>query len=271
MEQAKRAILGELDRIADTENINVIFACESGSRAWEFDSADSDYDIRFIYSKPINKYVTIGKEHSQLNWGVIHDFAELDFVGWDIKKTLLLYKNANPQLMEWLQAPVYKDTRGLQEMLVCHLPTFYDRRKCYHHYLGMAKNNWKEYILGRDRVRLKKYLYVIRSLWACHYATNIHKPLPIPIKFSDLRKQPNSPKPESAIDDLLKIKVESHTEMIQSGRVKEIDDYIALEIDRLEQFKEDWFEQHRLTGDQWREMENIRISQLDEILWKMVT
>jgi hypothetical protein len=34
----------------ETYNVNIVYAVESGSRAWGFESSDSDYDIRFIYA-----------------------------------------------------------------------------------------------------------------------------------------------------------------------------------------------------------------------------
>ena len=49
-------ILEELRRIEDTENVKVLLAVESGSRAWGFASPDSDYDVRFIYVRRTEEY-----------------------------------------------------------------------------------------------------------------------------------------------------------------------------------------------------------------------
>ena len=45
----KDIILRELKKIEEQENVKIIMAIESGSRAWGFASPDSDYDVRFIY------------------------------------------------------------------------------------------------------------------------------------------------------------------------------------------------------------------------------
>ena len=39
----------KVDMLERTQNIRVLYACESGSRGWGFASADSDFDVRFIY------------------------------------------------------------------------------------------------------------------------------------------------------------------------------------------------------------------------------
>lgn len=50
----KDIILNELKNIEKTENVHILLAVESGSRAWGFASPDSDYDVRFIYSRKTN-------------------------------------------------------------------------------------------------------------------------------------------------------------------------------------------------------------------------
>jgi predicted nucleotidyltransferase len=44
----KSHILSQLHKIEALENVRIVYACESGSRAWGFPSADSDYDVRFL-------------------------------------------------------------------------------------------------------------------------------------------------------------------------------------------------------------------------------
>jgi uncharacterized protein len=38
----------ELNAIEREEAVRILFAVESGSRAWGFPSSDSDYDVRFL-------------------------------------------------------------------------------------------------------------------------------------------------------------------------------------------------------------------------------
>ena len=55
----REKIIEELNRIEKEEHIRILLAVESGSRAWGFAGSDSDYDVRFIYMKPIEDYLTI--------------------------------------------------------------------------------------------------------------------------------------------------------------------------------------------------------------------
>lgn len=63
-----QSIKERLSQIEERENIRIIYACESGSRAWGFVSPDSDYDVRFVFVRPVQDYLRVDnfpvlKEH----------------------------------------------------------------------------------------------------------------------------------------------------------------------------------------------------------------
>ena len=47
----QKEILKTLEQIEAQHNVKILYACESGSRAWGFPSPDSDYDVRYLYSQ----------------------------------------------------------------------------------------------------------------------------------------------------------------------------------------------------------------------------
>jgi predicted nucleotidyltransferase len=99
----KEKILAELKRIEQENDVKVLYAVESGSRAWGFPSKDSDYDVRFIYIHKRDWYLSIEQKRDVLEYP-INDL--LDISGWDLRKALQLLLKSNPVLLEWLRSPI---------------------------------------------------------------------------------------------------------------------------------------------------------------------
>lgn len=163
-----KTIINKLRDIERKYNIRILYACESGSRAWGFSSNNSDYDIRFIYVHRLDWYLT-----TQDNRDVIELMeGDLDFSGWELRKALKLMAKGNPPLMEWINSPItyieYNDNCFVADFEELTRNSFNSKAAIYH-YLGMAKRNYNQYIKDKAYVKLKKYLYVIRPLLSCIY------------------------------------------------------------------------------------------------------
>jgi uncharacterized protein len=166
----------ELSRLERELNIKILYACESGSRAWGFASEDSDYDVRFIYIHQQNWYLSIEAKRDVIERSLEYD---LDISGWDLRKALMLFRKSNPPLLEWLQSPiVYKKDGTFVEALRKLIPIYYAPPSCMYHYLSMAQGNFREYLKG-DSVWLKKYFYVLRPVLACLWIEQRQDPPPI--------------------------------------------------------------------------------------------
>ncbi|TDM05999.1 MAG: nucleotidyltransferase [Ideonella sp. MAG2] len=201
-------ILEHLRSIERTHDVRVLFACESGSRGWGFASPDSDYDVRFVYVHRLSWYLSVHPGRDVIELPISGD---LDINGWDLRKALGLIQQSNPTLVEWLRSPIqylaHEDTCARLEALAAG---HFSATKGWHHYLSMARKNYRGYLKG-DEVRFKKYLYVLRPLMAARWiASNAGIP---PMRFATLAQQVLSPVTDADlikdINALLEVKMRS--------------------------------------------------------------
>lgn len=164
MKSTNDTIIATLRGIETTHEVTILYAAESGSRAWGFESKDSDYDVRFIYCHPLEWYVSIYDKSDVIECPIQN---QLDVCGWDIRKALTLYKKSNPPFYEWLVSPtVYIEKDTFAQQLRSLMPKYYSLTASIHHYLHMAKGNYRQY-LKENVVLVKKYFYVLRPIFAC--------------------------------------------------------------------------------------------------------
>lgn len=191
----------KLYELEEIHSIRIWYACESGSRAWGFPSPDSDYDVRFIYARGTNEYLSIHEIKDVIDLPV-ND--ELDIGGWDVKKALKLFLKSNGPLYEWLQSPIiYLDKGGFATELRSLMPKYFSLRAGGNHYLSMALNTVKN-DLQTEEVKLKRYFYALRSALACKWITEKRTVPPMELKI--LRTIEGSGSFQKCIDELLVIK-----------------------------------------------------------------
>lgn len=219
-------ILDELKTIERQTGVRVVYACESGSRAWGFPSQDSDYDVRFLYIHPRDYYLSIDIEHQRdVIERPISD--ELDISGWDLRKALQLLRKSNPPLLEWLDSPIiYGDSYEIAAGMRGLLGQMYSPTGCAHHYLQMARRNYKDYLRG-ESVRHKKYFYALRPLLAVKWIEEERGI--VPMQFCDLLRTISEPSLLAVIHDLLERKRASG-ELDVGPQIPELNRFIETEL-----------------------------------------
>ena len=243
----RKKIKEQLRRIEDAENIKILLAVESGSRAWGFASPDSDYDVRFVYIRSLEDYLRLD---------AIRDVIELpiddvlDINGWDLQKTLRLLHKSNPTLFEWFSSPiVYKKTEFSDKFrdLMMH---YFSSKKTLYHYVSMAEGNYREYLKG-DLVKAKKYFYALRPVLACQWI--LDRGTPPPMLFSELLKTELPVELIDVVNQLLELKMNS-PEVKLIKRISEINEYLDESIPRIksavrlldDSYTPDWSELNQL-------------------------
>lgn len=220
-----------LEELEAQENVRIIYAVESGSRAWGFPSTDSDYDVRFIYAHPQDWYLSVDIERKR---DVIQTPIDdkLDVVGWDLRKALKLLEKSNPPLLEWLTSPIVYSVRSEVLTPIRQLaPRFFTPSVCLHHYRRIARQEHKKYLEGSKR-QLKKYFYALRCALAYKWVEQGLGIVPMPfealvnqlIESTVLKKQ---------IAELVELKRVSR-ELDTTPQMKTLNKFVERELAKIE-------------------------------------
>ncbi|MBO4288809.1 MAG: nucleotidyltransferase domain-containing protein [Lachnospiraceae bacterium] len=218
----------KLKEIEKDSGVRILLAVESGSRAWGFASPDSDYDVRFIYVRKKEDYLRLDEVRDVIELP-INDM--LDINGWDLPKALRLMFRSNPTLFEWLTSPiVYAETEEAGQLRGM-IQDYFSVKKSLYHYASMAESNYRGY-LKSEKVKAKKYFYVLRPLLASRWI--IERKTPPPMAFSELLDAELPDRLRGEVDRLLDLKMNSpETRLIP--RVEVLNKFMDDEILRVKE------------------------------------
>ena len=175
MRDIQKEIQDNLNQIEEQYDVQILLAVESGSRAWGFASADSDYDVRFIYVHRPEEYLRIDPMKDVIEWQLDE---VLDINGWDLRKALLAFAKGNPNIMEWANSPIiYRKSKHWDALREAAMHYFSEKSALCHYY-GTANSTLKGHLTG-DSIRYKKYFYALRPLLCCRWIEKYHTAPPM--------------------------------------------------------------------------------------------
>lgn len=227
MEEIIRARLAQIEI---EKQVKIVYACESGSRAWGFPSRDSDYDVRFIYLHPLEWYLSVSEKRDVIEYP---PQEQLDINGWEFRKALRLLRKTNPPLLEWLGSPiVYLERTSVAQGMRRLAKEYYSPAACLYHYLHMARGNYRDYLKG-ETVWVKKYFYALRPLLAMRWIEE-ERGL-VPTDFNVMVRELELPgELKAAIQQLIESK-KSGEELDRGERIAPLSDFIESELARWEE------------------------------------
>ncbi len=160
----RREIETRLDAIEANNGVRLLLAIESGSRAWGFPSPDSDYDVRFLYVRPRDWYLSLAPGRDVIET-VIED--EIDLNGWDVRKAHGLLLKSNAVVSEWMLSPIrYRTDDPFIARLAELADDLLDPRAIAYHYARSGKLAADRWLDGEGDVPVKRYFYALRPALA---------------------------------------------------------------------------------------------------------
>lgn len=243
----------KLKEIEEKESIRVLHAVESGSRAWGFASPDSDYDVRFIYVRNRDFYLSLQDTKDFIDWELNE---VLDINGWDVKKCLQHFQKSNATLFEWSNSPVVYYTTDEWKNIYDELSEkYFSKKAAMYHYYSTANKNYHEYLLD-DMVRYKKYFYVLRPLLACRWIEE--RKCPPPVLFDEMFK--------TVLEDEMK----GHVEELLAKKIKMSESDKAPRIDVINRYIEEKLSYYKKLADSMDDDRNYDWNMIDEVFRKTV-
>jgi uncharacterized protein len=224
----KKIILESLKQIENKHEVKILFACESGSRAWGYSNKNSDYDVRFIYIHRPSWYLSIDPQRDFIELPVS---KSLDVNGWELQKCLKLYRKSNPTILEWIHSNLhYTQPYSTVEKLRHHTQDVFSPIACLYHFIHMAQKNFRKE--QNESINVKNYFNILRPILAAKWIENYGQ-FP-PVEFTKLvEKMMPIGDLKQEINCLLASKINGEFSVTKNTL---INDFIQNEIKRLTEY-----------------------------------
>jgi len=163
-----KKIRQKLREIEKENDIHIVNARERGSRMLGASHDQSDWNVMFLFAQDAANYATINGHIDSIHEPHLGENEEIDLHGWNIDKFGRLVSDSNPNAIEYCRedAKEYICSAAYAEFLELaeNARDQFNHMSLYHHYISMAKRNWKKYIDSGNDCTKGRQFYVIRPL-----------------------------------------------------------------------------------------------------------
>lgn len=155
----------KFSEIENKENVRILGGFSIGSQTWGYSTPNSDLDLRFIYSRPYNEYVSLKPYDLTLSYPITDEY---DLFGWDIKKFMELITKQNTTALEVLFSSKLIGNTSYISKLKEFARECFDPGKISIQYAGLLEKNIRN-IKSNKVVKTKTYIYILRIIAMINY------------------------------------------------------------------------------------------------------
>lgn len=179
----EREILKEVKELCDKHGVEPMYVFFTGSRAYGYNKADSDYDVLFVFKRPVADYFRVHPLSDEIK------VADKDVKGWDLRKFCSILCKSGWNAFEALHCrvafPFVNHAMSFNHLK--HLARggdFYEPMKVAKTMVGCSARDLAKYEAAEGNKKLKYFLSYARMVMSARYCV-IHTTYP-PVHFLTL-------------------------------------------------------------------------------------
>lgn len=256
----EREILKEIKELCDKHGVEPMYVFFTGSRAYGYHKEDSDFDILFVFKRPLADYFRVHPLPDEIK------VADKDVKGWDLRKFCSILCKSGWNAYEALHCRVAFSFVG-HAMSFNHLQhlaesgDFYEPMKVAKTMVGCSARDLAKYEQAEGNKKLKYFLSYARMVMSARYCV-LHTTYP-PVHFLTLAHA-SLPEPEKydLIKELVKARVEG----------KNAEPYLETMNCLMDYFKEICeILKKRVKNYDYKEKNDEKMKLMDDFLYKTLT
>lgn len=253
-------ILKEIKELCDKHGVEPMYVFFTGSRAYGYNKEDSDYDVLFVFKRPVADYFRVHPLPDEIK------VTDKDVKGWDLRKFCSVLSKSGWNAFEALHCRVAFPFEG-HVMSFNHLKhlarggDFYEPMKVAKTMVGCSARDLAKYEKAEGNKKLKYFLSYARMIMSARYCV-LHTTYP-PVHFLTLAHASlHDPNEYKLIKELVKARVED----------KNAEPYLEIMNCLMDDFKNLCETlKERVKDYDYKEKDDDKMKLLDDFLYKTLT
>lgn len=162
-------VMGKLKELEKIYNINILFAVETGDKAFGLNASDALSTVRFIFKHPVEQYLKFTGKYETIEW--VDDDIEL--YGIDLRKAINMITESNRNIYEWVNSSIRYLDKDFGHRLKPVLEQYFSIETILSQYQTVIHNQMEGFLDGKATIR--ECLMLDKTFLQIKYMLEMHQ------------------------------------------------------------------------------------------------